>query len=196
MGRPRPPFPPGAAAPPHLVELPLARLDQERPGAAPRSYVGDRRCCRARPGASRARALPKLGAALRPRPARHGIHDLTEGRAAARAIDSLRRGWPVAVDGVGMLAVETAEAETLAAFDGDGAPAALLISGPRAATLRITNQREAVPTQPVLIRRMPWLDLDIARAVADPALDLASPLKGPFQTQPLCSPPTAEAALR
>jgi GTP cyclohydrolase II len=121
---------------------------------------------------------------------------LTEGRAAARAIDALRRGWPVAVDGVAMLAVETAEAGTLAAFDGDGAPADLLISGPRAATLKITNQREALPTQPVLIRRMPWLDLDAARAVADPALDLASPLKGPFQTAPLCSPPTAEAGLR
>jgi GTP cyclohydrolase II len=121
---------------------------------------------------------------------------LTEGRAAARAIDALRRGWPVAVDGVAMLAVETAEAATLAAFDGDGAPADLLVSGPRAATLKITNQREAVPTQPVLIRRMPWLDLEAARAVADPALDLASPLKGPFRTAPLCSPPTAEAALR
>jgi GTP cyclohydrolase II len=121
---------------------------------------------------------------------------LTEGRAAARAIDALRRGWPVAVDGVAILAVETAEAATLAAFDGEGAPADILISGPRAATLKITNQREAVPTQPVLVRRMPWLDLEAARAVADPALDLASPLKGPFQTAPLCSPPTAEAALR
>ena len=113
---------------------------------------------------------------------------MTEGRAAARAIDALRRGWPVAVDDVAMLAVETAEAGTLAAFDGDGAPADLLISGPRAATLKITNQREAVPTQPVLIKRKPSLDLEAARAVADPALDLASPLKGPFQTAPLCSP--------
>jgi GTP cyclohydrolase II len=121
---------------------------------------------------------------------------LTEGRAAARAIDALRRGWPVAVDGIGMLAVETAEAATLEAFDGDGSPADILISGPRAATLKITNQREALPTQPVLVRRKPWLDLEAARALADPALDLASPLKGPFQTAPLCSPPTAEAALR
>jgi GTP cyclohydrolase II len=121
---------------------------------------------------------------------------LTEGRAAARAIDALRRGWPVAVDGIGMLAVETAEAATLEGFDGDGSPADILISGPRAATLKITNQREAVPTQPVLIRRTAWLDLEAARALADPALDLASPLKGPFQTAPLCSPPTAEAALR
>ena len=116
---------------------------------------------------------------------------MSESRAVARAIDALRRGWPVAVGEIAFLAVETASAETLAAFDGGGAPADLLISGPRAATLKLTNQREAVPS-----RRAAWLDLDEARAVADPALDLAFPLKGPFQTAALCSPPTAEAALK
>ena len=114
-------------------------------------------------------------------------------RDVARAIDALRRGWPVAVGDISFLAIETADAEGLAAFDGDGdaAPAALLISGNRAATLKLTNQREALPTEPVLIRRAPWIDLDAATAIADPALDLATPLKGPFQTAPLCSPPTA-----
>ena len=121
---------------------------------------------------------------------------MSESRAVARAIDALRRGWPVAVGEIAFLPVETASAETLAAFDGPEAPADLLISGPRAATLKLTNQREAVPSEPVLIRRASWLDLDEARAVADPALDLAFPLKGPFQTAALCSPPTAEAALR
>lgn len=116
-------------------------------------------------------------------------------RDVARAIDALRRGWPVAVDEIAFLAIETADAEGLAAFDGDK-PASLLISGHRAATLKLTNQRAAVPTEPVLIMRSPWLDLDAATAVADPALDLAHPLKGPFQTAPLCSPPTAAAALR
>jgi len=71
-----------------------------------------------------------------------------------------------------------------------------LISGNRAATLKLTNQREALPASPVLVRRAPWIDLDAATAIADPALDLATPLKGPFQTAPLCSLPTAEAALR
>jgi GTP cyclohydrolase II len=117
-------------------------------------------------------------------------------RDVARAIDALRRGWPVAVGEIAFLAIETADAEGLAAFDGGGAPAALLISGNRAATLKLTNQREALPTEPVLIRRAPWLDLDAATAIADPALDLATPLKGPFQTAPLCSPPTAAAALK
>jgi len=117
-------------------------------------------------------------------------------RDVARAIDALRRGWPVAVDEISFLAIETAGADALAAFDGDGAPASLLISGNRAATLKLTNQREALPDAPVLIRRSPWIGLDAATAIADPALDLATPLKGPFQTAPLCSPPTAVAALR
>jgi GTP cyclohydrolase II len=121
---------------------------------------------------------------------------LTGARDVARAIDALRRGWPVAVDDNSFLAIETADPEGLAAFDGEGAPAGLLISGNRAATLKLTNQREALPTAPVLIRRSPWIDLEAATAIADPALDLAYPLKGPFQTAPLCSPATAEAALR
>lgn len=116
-------------------------------------------------------------------------------REVARAIDALRRGWPVAVDEIHFLAVETAGDEALAAFDGDR-PADLLISGNRAATLKLTNQREAVPTDPVVIRRTPWIDLPAAAAIADPALDLANPLKGPFQTAALCSPDTARAALR
>ena len=117
-------------------------------------------------------------------------------RDVARAIDALRRGWPVAIDGISFLAVETADADGLAAFDGDDSPRALLISGNRAATLKLTNQRAATPEAPVLIRRAAWLDLAAANAVADPALDLATPLKGPFETAPLCSPPTAAAALR
>ena len=116
-------------------------------------------------------------------------------RDVARAIDALRRGWPVAVDDLLFLAVETADAEALEAFDGEAA-ADLLISGNRAATLKLTNQREAVPSDPVLIRRSRRLDLAAATAVADPALDLATPLKGPFETAPLGSPPTARAALR
>jgi GTP cyclohydrolase II len=117
-------------------------------------------------------------------------------RDVARAIDALRRGWPVAVDEVSFLAVETGDAAGLAAFEEGGAPAGLLISGNRAATLKLANQIEAVPTEPVLIRRAPWIDFAMATAIADPALDLANPFKGPFETAPLCSPPTAMTALR
>lgn len=101
----------------------------------------------------------------------------------ARAIDALRRGWPVAVDGEAFVAVERADEETLAAADPQ-ADAPILISGRRAATLKLTNQRDAMPGAPVLIRREPWIDLAAANAIADPALDLSSPLKGPFMALP------------
>jgi GTP cyclohydrolase II len=120
---------------------------------------------------------------------------LSGARDVARAIDALRRGWPVAVDDLLFLAVETADAEGLAAFDGDR-PADLLVSGNRAATLKLTNQREAIPTAPVHVARSPWIDLTAATAIADPALDLATPLKGPFRTLPVDAPETAAAALR
>jgi GTP cyclohydrolase II len=117
------------------------------------------------------------------------------GRDVARAIDALRRGWAVAIDNVSFLAVETADQEALEEFDG-GERAGLLISGNRAATLKLTNQREAVPAEPVLIERSPWLDLTAAAGVADPARDLAAPMKGPFRTVDLAFPGAARAALR
>jgi GTP cyclohydrolase II len=116
------------------------------------------------------------------------------GRDAARAADALRRGWPIRVDGIGFLAVETADDAALAAFDAPES-ADLLISGPRAVTLKLANQREAVPTGPVRIARQSWIGLGDAIAVADPALDLAHPLKGPFRIAALGCDATARAAL-
>ncbi len=117
-------------------------------------------------------------------------------RDAARAVDSLRRGWPVAIGELALLAVETADAQRLKAFDPAG-QAALLLSAGRAATLKLANQRDAAtPDAPVLIERMPWLDFDMATALADPQLDLATPMKGPFRAIPLDQPEIAAAALR
>ena len=119
---------------------------------------------------------------------------MSEGRDVARAIDSLRRGWPVTVGGTAFLAVETATDEALESFD-SGRRADLLISGNRAVTLKLANQRDAVPTGPVRIERASWLGLAEAMAVADPALDLASPLKGPFRSVPLGCDRAALAAI-
>ena len=116
-------------------------------------------------------------------------------RDVARAIDALRRGWPVTLDGLTLLAVETADAAALAAFDAEG-PADLLVSGNRAATLKLANQREGTPTAPVRIARAPWIDFSEAVAIADPARDLATPLKGPFRAVPVEQAGTAEAAIR
>jgi GTP cyclohydrolase II len=121
-------------------------------------------------------------------------------RSAARAIDALRRGWPVAVTSDGgrlvVLAIETANDVTLAEFDAD-TPADVLLSAARAATLHLANQREAAsPACPALIERVPWLDLPTATALADPVQDLATPLKGPFRAKPVAVPAAAGAALR
>jgi GTP cyclohydrolase II len=120
---------------------------------------------------------------------------LTEARDVARAVDALRRGWPLLVDGIGFLAVETADEEGLAAFD-EPRRADLLISGNRAATLKITNQIEAVPCACVHIERTSWIGLAEAIAIADPARDLQNPLKGPFRALPSAAPAAAEAAIR
>ena len=116
-------------------------------------------------------------------------------RDAARAIDALRRGWPVRIEGADggltVLAVERADDARLAAFDPD-ASAELLLAAERAAILKLANQRDAAtPGVPVLIERVPWLDLPAAMALADPANDLATPFKGPYHTRPV---PHAEAA--
>ena len=121
-------------------------------------------------------------------------------RATARAIDALRRGWPVAIRGeegtLALLAIETADAERLAEFDPD-TKAPVLLSAGRAATLKLANQRNAaVPDAPVAVERAPWLDFDGAVALADPQLDLATPLKGPFHAIPVPVPGAAAAALR
>ena len=108
-----------------------------------------------------------------------------EDRSVPRAIDALRRGWPVRF-GVGEGALTLAAIEPLT--DGEFAalaPHALLISGERAATLKLTNQRAAAEPGPVLIAWEGGDDAARARAVADPALDLRFPMKGPFRALPL-----------
>jgi GTP cyclohydrolase II len=72
----------------------------------------------------------------------------------------------------------------------------MLISAARAVTLKLANQREAaVPEAPVLIRAAEPFDLAAARAVADPALDLLHPLKGPFAAEHLDHAEAARAAM-
>ena len=117
-------------------------------------------------------------------------------RSVARAIDALRRGWPVAIDGViTVLAIESADTNRLAAFEAD-TPANLLISASRAVTLKLTNQRAAaVETGPVMIARTAWLDLPAAMALADPATDLSHPFQGPFAAIEVKHHAAAQAAL-
>jgi GTP cyclohydrolase II len=121
---------------------------------------------------------------------------LSDPRAAARAIDALRRGWPVAIDGVvTLLAIESADDGRLAAFDPEGT-ADVLISAARAATMKLANQLDAAaPEAPVMVARAAWLDLPAAMALADPATDLAHPLQGPFRAVPCLAREACAAAL-
>lgn len=72
----------------------------------------------------------------------------------------------------------------------------MLISAARAETLKLANQREAAePHAPVLIHGAEPFDLAAALPVADPALDLTTPLKGPFRAETIGWPEQAAAAL-
>ena len=133
-----------------------------------------------------------MGTALGPRTAGDGVRSLSSpspARRAAQAIDALRHGWPIVVGTAPpLLPVETAPGEARARL--------ALISAARAATLKLANQREAAdPHAPVLIRAGEPLDLASALPIADPALDLAAPMKGPFRAEPLAWTEEAAAAL-
>lgn len=105
-------------------------------------------------------------------------------------MDALRHGWPLAFDGGPLLLpVETAIAHRATA-------PRMLISAARAATLKLANQREAaVPHAPVLIAGGEDFTLREALPIADPALDLGNPLKGPFKAAHCDWVETAAAAL-
>ena len=119
---------------------------------------------------------------------------MTAAREVARGIDALRRGWPVTISAgasaLALLAIETADTDRLADFTPTGS-VDVLLSPERAATLMLINQGAAAGGGAVRVGATPWLDLDAATALADPARDLATPLKGPFRTVP---PGVAEAA--
>ncbi|MGE3692801.1 MAG: GTP cyclohydrolase II [Novosphingobium sp.] len=115
---------------------------------------------------------------------------MSPARRVAQAIDALRHGWPIVFDGAfTLLPAETGFGTGIAAGH-------MLISAARAATLKLANQREAAePHAPVLIRGAEPFGLELARAVADPALDLAFPMKGPFIAEHLDRRADAEAAM-
>jgi GTP cyclohydrolase II len=89
----------------------------------------------------------------------------------ARAVDALRLGEAVVIDGVTAWAVESAPEEALKRT-------ILLITHARAHTLKIRLYTAGVAA----IRLPAHATLKDVRAIADPALDLNFPLKGPFDT--------------
>ena len=120
--------------------------------------------------------------------------------AAARAIDGLQRGWPIRIIAgehiLTLLPAETASLHGDLGADSD----MMLISVARAETLKIINQRDAatsanVSHAPVMVQLPQTADAQYAMAVADPALDLRHPMKGPFRALPIISSLAAKAAM-
>lgn len=102
----------------------------------------------------------------------------------ARARGDLRMGAPIVVQGDGVrvliLGAETLSQnrlETVLAIKADAAPA-LAITGRRAETLKA----RAYDGDIARIQLPRSVNADWVRAVVDPAMDLNTPMKGPFQT--------------
>jgi GTP cyclohydrolase II len=108
---------------------------------------------------------------------------LTERSAVRLAIAMLRSGRPVRVaadQDLTIAAVETTTPELLDLRDPDHR-ARLMISGQRAAALKLANERDAAnPEAPVMIERAPWLDTEAALALVDPGRDLDRGPLGPL----------------
>lgn len=125
------------------------------------------------------------------------MNDAASDLSLARAADDLRRGEIVRIEdgalALDILAAELATAPMLARLEATGR-ADLLLTPERAQTLNILNQRPAAGAAAVAITRAPWLDMVASISAADPAQDLATPLKGPFPTRPLGGEARAAAA--
>ena len=101
------------------------------------------------------------------------------------AIAMLRSGRAVRVEGekgLTIAAVETTSEEMLELRDPEHR-ARLMISGNRAAALKLANERDAAdPKEPVIIERSEWLDCATALALADPGRDLERGPVGPLHS--------------
>lgn len=121
-------------------------------------------------------------------------------RAAARAIDALRRGWPVSLTAdaakLTVLAIETVDPVRLAAFDPDKRASVMLSAG-RASTLDFAQHFAAHdPDEPVVISHPHGFEIPIATALADPHFDTAIESMGVPDAVRHDGSPIARAALR
>ncbi len=109
------------------------------------------------------------------------------------AVDRLRRGRPVTIDGLACLALEMAGTDSLAAFD-DPAPADLVVAARRATYLRLGNARAAAGMAATRLVREVWHDLPALLALADPLQDLQAPFKSPLRARAMTADDAQAAA--
>ncbi len=117
-----------------------------------------------------------------------------DGRAVETAIDHVRRGRPVIISGLLVCAVDQVCGDSFSAFGTYGAPF-LIITGKRAAVLKITSDGQAAGRTAVALDIPSWGDVPWMIGVADPAQDLSLPMKGPFSPRAIDHPDAACAAL-
>lgn len=123
--------------------------------------------------------------------------DAKDARRAARAIDALRRGWPIGIetdDGtLNLLPVETTDLDEYLSSQTD---VTLLISSSRADTLKLLNQRAAAdPALPVQISLSGPVTAAEIIAIVDPVMDMQHPMKGPFRSEELNHPEAAKTGM-
>ncbi len=98
-----------------------------------------------------------------------------------RAADDLRRGIPVVVkDGARALLVfpaEMANTPALKNFDDLVSGSFVMLTNNRAPSLKVAGKGWAV----VRVARPAWMTAEDMTALADPTLDLSTPLKGPYK---------------
>ncbi len=119
-------------------------------------------------------------------------------RQAARAIDALKRGWSICVQGRSSLCIKAVETwyENNALDNIGDSYDKMLISSSRAATLNMINQHAAADTAiPICLSAGEALTPQIAIAIADPVLDMRHPMKGPFRSHDLDDVDAALAAM-
>lgn len=125
------------------------------------------------------------------------VLDSKSARRGARAIDALRRGWPIGIETDGgtlnLLPVETTDLDKHLSSQ---AHITLLISSSRADTLKLLNQRaSADPALPVQIHLSGPVSAAEVIAIVDPVLDMQYPMKGPFLSEELDHADAAKAAM-
>jgi GTP cyclohydrolase II len=120
--------------------------------------------------------------------------------AVERCIDELRRGRAIVVTAgsqkLAVLPLELASDDSRAHFAQTVAgPVQLLITGQRAAVLKLTNVRAAAGAPTVAIVPGATATLGELMAIADPVEDLRLPMKGPFKLGETGSPACRTGAI-
>ncbi len=113
-----------------------------------------------------------------------------------RAADELRRGQPVVVTSgmrtLLLMPLELANTPALARFDAMVGGSFVMLTNNRALSLKVAGEDWAA----VRLERPTWMTAEDMVALADPTLDLASPLKGPYRRMSHPSTDLDEAAIK